>query len=395
MPPIAIVTTDQPVTAVVYRGVGRRVVESGANRYQFFIDSNADLAYVKSTNRGRTWGAPIVIHAAAYEKFAIWFDQWTPGDSGVTVHIWAIDSTADDVNYFSLNTSTDTLGNAGTPIVVFDGASVLTTSGNMEISGAKARGGNLSVAFDIDGGTETGFYRSIDGGATWGARANPNEATSDYYLLFPGNDADNQDMYLAFWDRSANEVSLKVYDDSADSWGETSISTGMSDQSTATIGQQFAGTVRLSDGHLLLAAWNDRDTVTSRLQTWDINGAASITAKGDIHTNIDDCQGIVLTLGPTETVFATYIGKGDGSETVNSAVKIYRKSSVDGMANWGTEYEVFSDNLINCAWIGGPLQSESVWPCCVWLVDAFAGSQDIIEGAWLTVSPHPQAAIGL
>ena len=394
MPPLAIVAALAS-TSVYYRGCARTVVESGANRYVFFIDSNTDLVYAKSTDRGRTFATPVVIHAGTYEKFAVWSDKWTPGDSGTTVHIWGIESGIHDVNYFSLDVSTDTLGNGGAPIVVLAGTSVVTTSGNMEISGAKSRGGNLYVAFDIDGGTETGFYRSTDAGATWAARTDCNEATSDFYLLFPGNDADNQDMYLVYWDRSADEISLKVHDDSANSWGETSIATGMADVATNAVQPQFSGAVRLSDGHLLIAAWNSRDVGTADLLTWDINGAASITAKANIITNIDDCQCVNLALGPTETVHATYIGKSDGTETVSTAVKIYRKSSIDGMATWGAEYGVYTDKLIESPWLAGPVRCETVWPYTVFLADAFVPSADMILGAWLPVSPHPQAAIGI
>lgn len=395
MPPLAIVTGDLPTVPIIYRGCARAVVESGANRYFFFIDSNTDLAYAKSADSGRTFGTPVVIHAGTYEKFAVWFDKWTPGDSGAVAHIWAIENGIDDVNYFSLDVSTDTLGNGGAPVVVFAGTTVATTSGNMEISGAKSRGGNLYVAFDIDAGAETGFYRSIDAGATWAARTDCNEATSDFYLLFPGNDADSQDMYLVYWDRSADEISLKVHDDSANSWGETSVATGMADVSTSLIQPQFSGAVRLSDGHLLIAAWNSRDVATADLLTWDINGAASITAKANVITDIDDCQCVILTLGPTETVHATYIGKSDGTETVSTAVKIYRKSSSDGMATWDAEYGVFTDRFIESPWLAGPVRCETVWPYTAFLADTFFTTTDLILGAWLPVSPHPQAAIGI
>lgn len=372
------------------------VVEVGASRYVFYIDgsSSNDLCYRKSTNRGRTWGSKVTIHAATYEWLSIWFDKWTPGDSGTKIHIAAVDSGADDVNYFSLDTASDTLGNGGTAIVIFNGASTASTGGEVTIS--KARGGNLGCAFDIDGGTETGFYRSTDGGATWGSRANPNEATSDYYILFPGNEADNQDMWLVYWDRSANEISLKVYDDSADSWAETSIDTSMFDVSVATTGNgQFCGAIRPSDNHLLLAAWSERDTATADLKTWDINGAASITAKTNVHTDIDDCTTVVLSFDPNARVYCSYIGKGDGSETLGSSVNIYQKFSDDGMATWSGERPVYDDQGRDCFSLTGPMLTESGRPFISWLLADYVSLTDGLFGAYQVSSARSQSHIGV
>jgi hypothetical protein len=193
---LAILDQDLSTTGgAASRFTPTQVVEYGANRYVFWIDSAQDLVYRKSTDRGRTWGAAVVIHAATYSRLTCWFDRWTPGDSGTTVHIWGIDEGADDVNYFSLDVSSDTLGNSGTAIVVFDGA---TASTNANIAGAKARGGNLLCVFTIDGGTEKGTYRSTNSGATWASRTDTFEAAADYVLLFPGNEADNQDFWAVY-----------------------------------------------------------------------------------------------------------------------------------------------------------------------------------------------------
>ena len=378
-----------------YNFTGARAVESGANRYLFFIDGNDDIVYRKSTNRGKTWGAAVVIHASTYEWISVWFDQWTPGDSGTIVHIWGITASVDDVNYLSLDISSDTIGNTGTPIVVFNGVSVLG-GGNGGISGAKSKGGNLLVVFDIDGGTEVGTYRSTDAGATWGVRADANEAAStDYYLLFPGNEADTQDMWLVFWDRSASAISLKTYDDSADSWAETSVATSMTAVLTTTVNAQFSGTMRASDSHLLLAAWSARDSATGDLLTWDINGAGSITAKGNIHTDTDDCHGIVLTLNAAEAVFAAYIGKGDGSQTVSTAVTVNRKGSSDGMANWSAEQAVFDDFVSNISVIFGALKAETSHPFVAWTWENFSGTSDGLFGAYRPSSARSISQIGV
>lgn len=316
-----------PSTVVTWAGVV----------YQFMIDSNGDLNLFKSTNGGFLWVGSLLVAQAISDNPSIscWYDRWTPGDSGNLIHIWLCDSGVDDILYFNFDTTTDTLSSA---VVVFNGASLSGGQTNGFLSGAKARGGNLYVAFDGDGGTETGFYRSVDGGANWTVRANPNEAAStDWGIVFPGNVADNQDMEIWWWDRSANELTIKSYDDSLDTITEHDTVTSMADVAMTTTWGGFSVAVR-SDGVAMMAAWNSRDTGTSRLRTWTYDGT-TFTAQTDVHTNIDDCYIVCLTVDANSNIWAFYSGKGDGSETLGSSVGVYSKMSADGMTTWGTEYQ--------------------------------------------------------
>lgn len=314
--------------------------------YQIFVDNGntQDLFYCKSLDGGRTWQPRVLLATGAYTGGpgpCVWYDRWTPGDAGTLIHVWACEFGADDITYLNLDTANDAIVG---PVTVFNGASL--GSGSTMISGTKARGGNLYVVFDGDAGTETGFYRSTDGGVNWTSRSNTvNEAGTDYYLLVPGNAADNQDIECVFWDTSANELSLKSYADTGDAWTEVSIATSMTDVSIGTIRPQFAVIIRPSDNHLLVAAWNLRDNASARLRTWEINGAASITAKTDILTNADDSHGVALCCDAANNVWAYYLGKEDGSQTLaasQSAIGVYGKLSRDGMATWGSEITLHS-----------------------------------------------------
>ena len=335
-----LVTIDSDVgsQAQVRLTGGRQLVENGATSYLFYVDTNSDLVYKKSPDSGATWGNKVVIHAATYEEVSVWFDQWTPADAGTTVHIWGIEAGLDDVNYFSLNIATDTLGNSGTAIVVFAGASTSTVGIYQWLSGTKARGGNLYIAFDIDGGTERGFYRSVDAGANWVSRTSPFEVgANDFMLLFPGNETDTQDVWNVFWDRSTDELSLKVNADAADTWAETAIASSFTDISPATSSTQFAGSINPSNNHLYLAAWNNQDVSTADLQTWDINGGGSITARANIVTNADDTACVALAITPLGKVCAFYHGKESGADTAMTSMSLCRKTSTDGMVTWSAE----------------------------------------------------------
>lgn len=296
--------------------------------------ADRDLYWIKSTDGGITWSVPASILAGTMVGVSVWYDRWTPGDIGNKIHIWCIDTATHDVIYDNLDTSNDTLnGN----VQVFNGVSA---NGNQNtcLSGAKSRGGNLYIGFDIDGGTETGFYRSTDSGATWAARTDIHEAASDYYKVFPDNAADNQDMIVFFWDRSANELSVKSYDDSANTVGETSVSTLMVNQAHNVICSQFDGSVRLSDGILFVVAWSNRDTATAKLRIWEINTASSITERTNVvSSSTDDQQGCSLSIDTDENIYVYYMGLTDGSETVGTSLSINYKKTTDGAVTFGAE----------------------------------------------------------
>jgi hypothetical protein len=307
--------------------------------YAFFyaqVDNN--LYWIKSTDGGFTWTDAVLIKALGSNAgFTVWYDKWTPGDTGTKVHLAYFESTTDDVLYRALDTNDDSLG---TEVTIFAGASTGTGS-NTCISITKAIGGNIYVAFDIDGGTETGFYRSTDSGASFTARTDINEATSDYYLLAPGFAADTQDIICIFWDRSASEISRKLYDDSANSWGETSIATSMTAVASSTCAPQFSIAVDDANNKIILIAWTNRDTANADLLAWKIDESA-ITALADVVTNsTDDQQMCALGLNSSNgDLYAFYGGKSDGSETAGTSINIYYKVSTDDGSAWGSETQL-------------------------------------------------------
>jgi hypothetical protein len=307
----------------------------------FYISvTDGDLYYQRSANNGLTWESPVSINTGTVSLLAVWPEWETPGDTGTKIHIWIMETDADDVSYYNLDTATSTLS---TVVVVAALASGLGNNASTCISGTKSRGGNLYVAFDIDGGTETGFYRSTDGGANWGSRTDVNEATSDYYLLAPGFAADNQDILCIFWDRSASELSRKIYDDSANTWAETSIATSMTSVGTTTCTPEFAITVDAVNSKIVLIAWSNRDTLHARLRAWKID-ESSITALTDVVSDSTDDQ-MMCALGmatDTNILYAFYGGKTDGSEIAGTSINIYYKTSSDAGSTWGSE-TVISD----------------------------------------------------
>jgi hypothetical protein len=318
--------------------------------YQVFTDNQtAEVQWSKSTNGGITWTNPEAITASrSIGSVAVWFDKWTPGDTGTVIHIAYFEVAGNHDGYYrALDTATDTLG---TEAVFFAGASLLNSADTC-LSITKTRAGRIVIGMDGDGGTETVFTKSDDYPVTaFTAKTDFQEGTSDYFILLPGNYADSNDVDCIYWDRSADEITLKTYDDSANNWtgvsAETSIAASMVDISSTTGGPQFSAAVRNSDGHAILLAWNAADTLNADLRCFDINGAASITEKTNVVQNSTDDQGLCALAidSANDDLYAFYAGKSDGSETFATALNVYYKVSTDDGGTWGSE-TLLSDHV--------------------------------------------------
>lgn len=303
--------------------------------YVFYISgTDVNLHWVKSTDNEITWSDPAIVSSTGQmQGVAVWYDKWTPGNTGTIIHLAYFESTTDDVFYKQLDTNGDTLGSE---ITVFAGASTGTVN-NTCIALTRAIGGNIYVAFDIDGGTEKGFYRSTDGGGSFASRTESMEG-ADYFLLAPGFAADTQDIICIFWDRSASEISRKLYDDSGNSWAETSIATSMTAISSATASPQFSITVDDPNNKILLAAWTNRDTALADLRFWSIDESTITEGTNVVANGTDDQQLCALAYESVSgDLYCFYGGKSDGSETVGTAINIYYKISTDDGTTWGNE----------------------------------------------------------
>ena len=80
--------------------------------YVVFTDNVLnDTWYRKTTDGGANWAAAVLVDLGSrVSGIDVWFDKWTPGDSGTLLHIWWMDSNNDTVQYRTLDTSDDSLG---------------------------------------------------------------------------------------------------------------------------------------------------------------------------------------------------------------------------------------------------------------------------------------------
>lgn len=303
--------------------------------------SDYDVHCYKTSDSGASWSeadaADCPTSTSGYNLlagFASWFDQETPGDSGTKIHLAYVDddnATYSNVKYVYFDTSTDQWSS---PVTVRTGEDS-ATDWQKWLALTKSVGGVLFIAGHTNSGTVY-MYRSTDG-SSWSLKTGPGEATADRYNLFCANLADTNDIWCLFHDADANALTLKTYDDSGNSWSETSSIQSATENSSYPI-RFFDGAIRHSDGHLLAVCWTGHDAVTADLLAWDITDAGTITAKANVITDHDDCAYCGLLINQQNNdVYIAYLGNEDGSQTMGSLVSAFYKKSTDGMANWGSQ----------------------------------------------------------
>lgn len=320
--------------------------------YLVYIDVANDVVYKKSTD-GYTWGEQVVIFAGTTTQLSIWYDRWSNISAGL-IHIAYTESVTDDTLYRTIDTeSSDTLS---TQTVIFAGASTL--NGGCHLSITRAVGGNVYCKAVIDSGSEGGFFRlpnaNVPNGA-WDAARTVDEAiaSGDQMILLPNlTAADTQDIMAIFCDNSVAEISRKLYDDSANSWSETLISTGMAVILPSNILPQLATAVDIANNRIILVAWSNADIVNSDLRCWIITDS-SITEVTNVILNSGDDQALTaisidINSGNWHVYYA---GKSDGSETYPTSMQIYTKISKDDGSTWGAETLVNNTGLIAQRWL--------------------------------------------
>lgn len=323
-----------------FSGAGvRYLVQTPAGvLYSVFVDNAIDVVFSKSTDGGLSWSNTTVVFAGTTTALSVWYDRWSNISAGL-IHCAYTESANDDTLYRTIDTeSSDALS---TQTTIFAGTSTLA-GGHLSIT--RAVGGNVYCKTVIDAGSEGGFFRlpnaNVPNGA-WDAARTVDEviATSDQMILLPDYDAaDTQDIMAIFWDGSAEEISRKLYDDSANSWSETSIATSMTDLTAATAFPNFAVAMDITNTRHVLVAWSNTDTLNADLRCWTVD-ASTITEVTNVVQNSTDDQGLCCIGIDTGTGYwyVGYAGKSDGSETWNTSMNLYYKISLDSGTTWVAE----------------------------------------------------------
>lgn len=326
-----------------YSDTGFQLVQPGPvwtdekTAYLFFNNSGQYLAYRKTTDGGLSWSTEVLISFGLVRQVGIWFDQWTPGITGSTIHVVYLDtrSTSKGIKYRSLNTKSDSLGPERFvyQTVGFDTVSSDFAGGVISIT--RARGGNIYIAGATNRSGDYGFWRSIDGGTTWGQRANVFDGqffsgVSPVWLE-PGNEEDDQDIWGFTWSRATGQIALKAYDNSKNLWTETPLA---SDMTTTPAAYQMAAATRHSDNHAIVAAWSDFNTSSADLKIWDVGGKDDIVAKSNVLSDTKNAAGVSVFINQQNNdLYIAYLA----GTSWGSLERAWYKKSDNGGEAWGPD----------------------------------------------------------
>ncbi len=159
--------------------------------YKFFRPGSAPdsgmCVYRKTTDGGATWGARVRVDTQTdCIGVSVWYDQWTPGDTGTYIHIATIDTTDDDLFYNRLDTSNDSLLLVTATSTARGTASILA-AGTNESSITKATDGRIIMVTDDANLTLLRSCTTNCGvGSNWSAMGTAPQGNADSWsLLMP------------------------------------------------------------------------------------------------------------------------------------------------------------------------------------------------------------------
>lgn len=381
------------VDAATYNGGGINYLirTNGGVLYLVYVDRLLDVLFTKSTDNGLTWSNPTSVFAGSVTALSVWFGRWS-GLSDDKIYCAYTETGGNDILFRTIDTaSSDALG---TQTTVFNGASAVSPAGALTIW--VSRHGEIRVAGSIDAGAEDGAWSSTDGGATWtDTIADPSEAsTQDQYLGLPGWNADTADEMLVFWDASANELSVKRYDDSANTWTETSIATSMVDLTAGNGFPCMAAAVDLANSRNIVVAWSAVDTANADLRMWFINDTTITETSANVVLNSTDDQSLCAVAIDTDTgkIYVFYCGKSDGSETWPSSMNVYYKFTSDGGATWSSE-TLLTSALRTTQWLVCTPRFATAWTVAFY--NDLANTDNIIVSAQPLIQPRARYQMGI
>jgi hypothetical protein len=307
--------------------------------YAFFLNSASPQAvqYRKTTDGGATWAAAVtVFNANDAQQFCIWYGKWNT--SNAIIHIWYND-TRDQISHKTLDPSSDTLSSEHVVATAF--ATGATTGWvTAQMTGTRTLGGNLLVTGKVDNGGASGAFsirRSVDEGVNWTSRATSFETSTDEVMLLPANAADQQDAYLLYGDASADELSVKFYDDSANTVGSETTISGAGGYVEA--GANYLNWDAMYYNGVIYVVWCDLHNSASanlKASSFTANTATpTVNAKANVLSSTQAVVSPRLYINAlTGDVYVFYL-RG----TLGSSMHAYYKKSSDGMTSWGTEVQ--------------------------------------------------------
>jgi hypothetical protein len=312
---------------------------SDTTGYMFYRDSGGTCVYSKTTNSGLSWGTAVnTTSQTDCEISAVWYDQWTPGNSGSIIHIIFAESSGDDVYYDTLDTSTDTNGTEA--ILHSNTFNTFASADNLTIT--RGTDGDLYAGFCDGSRAANCTVKKCTGTCTttsnWTAPGtSPIDAQNDAIRLVP---LANGNILLVRHDISAEDIQSKVYTDSSNSWTGSWTTIDANAPDSTTYNETLAITLDRSNNDIYLAY----GASVAASNAADIRTAVYSGATWILKTDVVTDQNTITTLDIFIDEISKDIYVGYLRGTLTTYMNAYYKVSINGMSTWEAETQFNTTN---------------------------------------------------
>ncbi len=328
-------------------GASQSVFISDQVGYKFYRDAPGYCVYKKTSDGGSTWSSTTTVDAQIdCVGISVWYDRWTPGDTGTNIHIVTIDTGNDDPWYNRLDTNGDTrlLGSAPVSAILgppAQGANTFTALSNYP---AITKGTDGTVYIAVSDNVDSYIVEcsiTCQTAANW-TETGPTgtlPATPDFNLLVPlasGN------IMLINRLIASEDIRSKIWNNTAWSGTWTVIEGNGTDNTTYPVG--MAATVSsTTPGNVYLAyvASNATLGTDDQVRTHRYTGGAWATTTSVLTGTTRGLTNVAIALDASnDDVYVAYTGRT--TATASSTGNVYWKKSLDDMATWSVESPVIN-----------------------------------------------------
>ena len=308
--------------------------------YKFYVNSTGRCEYSKTTDGGTSWGASVIFdNTTSCASPTVWYDQWTPGDTGDYIHIISLDpnNAREYISYNRLDTTNDTLLLGTTPVNTMSNSGQTGTYSNGANKPNLTKGSDGTIYIAVADNTDS-FVLECSGSCNlttgWTETGtNPMDLTNDWPLMMP---LSGGDIMLIVRDVSANDIEYKIWNNSTWSGTWTTIDSNALENTVYDVGMSAVAHPDTNDIYLVYTADTNTLGTDDDLRTTKYTGGSWST-----QTNIltDDARGITQVAMAidenTDEVYVAYsVQATAGSATT---ADVYWVSSTNGMGAWSSE----------------------------------------------------------
>jgi hypothetical protein len=300
--------------------------------YDLPVKGTQNIFVQKTVDGGKQWGPPKdIASTVGATAVAVWYDQWTPGDTtGDIIHIVFSEDQTDDYYYQQFDTTND---RPTPPVPVLLGTAINESAvGTPSIT--KGAGGDLFITGNFVTTAGGLVYKSTDGGDTWSdvTPGSWSSSANDQIQLLPLT-TDN-DIIAIKAQVSDNTIRSRIYDESGDSWaGSWSASIAALTDNT-TYDQWYSATGDKTTGDVFLTFANNSANAANDIEFWTFTDSGRTWTQGaNVITNSATTIMPVPFLNVVNgDLYVAYL-RGTLAATMN----VYYKKTMDGGTTWSGE----------------------------------------------------------